>query len=221
MKNLLKFLRASKKMEVRQVARKAKEIDEVYAFNLQREVAGCHQFDQMLEDDGVRREIRKQKSEPISEMEEDFVARHNDVLTTVEAFERDALETQQYAEGNAFDIIAEMQGFDFEETRPHAVKQLPAAPSDVFANTLTDVTESQLEEESTHNKQAITPWQEKVRTALTPQEKSPSKKQSRQDEPDEPTSELSEEHIQEALSREEEFKKAKPTDSVFYFRPSK
>lgn len=223
MKNLIKFLRASRKMEIRQVARKAQEIDEVYAFNLQHEISGCHQLDRILEGDDALRETRKQKSEPISEMQEDFVTRHNEELASVEIFERDALESQQYADGNAFDIIAEMQGFDFEETRPHAVKQLPAAPSDVFANNLTDVTESQLEEELTHNKQAITPWKEKVRTALIPQKKSPSKEQIRKDAlaPDESTSELSEEQIQEALRREEELRNTKPANSVFYFRPSK
>jgi hypothetical protein len=83
---------------------------------------------------------------------------------------------------------------------------------------LTEITESHLEEELTHNKQAITPWEEKVRTALIPQEKLPSKKQSRQDTFDEDTPELSEEHIQEALSREEP-RETKSANSVFYFRP--
>lgn len=218
MKDQKKFLHAARKMEVRQVARKAGDIAEVYAFNVQLEHYRQNQFNQMLEDEDCLREAEQYAFEPFQEANEERMDNCNKELTSVETFEHEALESQQYAEGNAFDTIAEMQGFDFEEQRPHAVKQLPATPSDVFANSLTEITKSHLEEEVTHNKQAITPWKEKVRTALIPQEKSPSKKQSRQDTPDEHTPEVSEEQIQEALNREEP-PEPKPANSVFYFRP--
>jgi hypothetical protein len=218
MKDQKKFLHAAKKMEVRQVARKAGDIAEVYAFNLQLEHYRQDQFSQMLEDEDLLREAEQHAFEPFQEADEERVDNCNKELTSVETFEHEALKSQQYAEGNAFDTIAEMQGFDFEEQRPHAVKQLPAAPFDVFANSLTEITESHLEEEVTHNQQAITPWKEKVRTALIPQEKLPSKKQSRQDTVNEDTPELSEEQTQEALSREEP-REAKSANSVFYFRP--
>jgi len=208
-------------MDIRQVARKAPDIAEIYAFNLQHEQYRQQQFSAMLDDAESLREVDQTAFESFQEVEEARVARHNEELWSVETFEREALETQQYADGNAFEIIAEMQGVDLQETHPYTARQLQIAPPDTFADTLTDVVEGHLQEELTNNKRSITPWKEKVRTTLIPQEEPP---QAQEEElqrpmPDTAAPELSEEQIQAALQHDEELQEAPPAAPVLFFRP--
>lgn len=222
MKNLTKFLHSAKKMEARQVARKAQDAEEVYTFDLQREASGCHRFEQILDDEATREKIQDWKLEPIFQMEEDTVTRQNQELAFVEAFESDMKVSQQHAPGNPFDTIAEIQGFDIEE-KLYGLKQLPADSPDVFDNDLTDLTEHHLQEELSQNKQAVIPWKDKVRTALIdPEDPVPTQEDISMTElPDEYAQELAEEQIRETLNKafsQDERSDAKSASSAFYIR---
>jgi hypothetical protein len=209
-------------MEARQTARKAQEVEEVYTFDLQRKASGCYRFEQILDDATTRETIQSQKSEPILQMEEEFIARQNEELAAIEAFESDTKVDQQYAPGNTFDTIAEIQGFELEK-KLYGLKQLPAGSPDAFDNDLTDLTEHHLEEELSQNKKAVTPWKDKVRTSLIHQEDQPPTQEdaSITERSDEQIQELPEEQIQESRNEvlNAERKNIKPPNSALYFRP--
>ena len=224
MRNLIKFLRSARKMEARQTARKAQDVEEAYTFDLQRKTSDCYRFEQILDEETTRETIQNQKSEPILQMEEEFIARQNEELASIEAFESDTKVEQQYAPGNTFDTIAEIQGFELEK-KLSGLKQLPAGSPDAFDNDLTDLTEFHLQEELSQNKKAVTHWKDKVRTSLIHQEdQNPTQEDASMTErSDEQIQELPEEQIQEPFTEalNAERKNVKPPNSVLYLRPVK
>lgn len=223
-KNPKKYLQAAKKLEARHISRKTPEIGEIYAFDRQFEHFRQQQLDSLLTDAEEARQAGQSALEPFHEAEADRVADLNAAASAVHTFEAEAGHSRQYAAGNAFDAIAEMQGFDLVETRPHAVKQLPAASSsDLFEQDATDLTEQHLNDELTRNSRAITPWKDKVRTALIHQDEPASPPSTTEQEthartPETPS--LSDDDIETALQHEEELSKTPSANSVLYFRPA-
>ncbi len=157
MKNLEKLLQSSKKLEERQTARKAKEIDEVYLFNLQKECYKKCELDRILE---INQTHTKRLDQ---EIEEPVTAEHKCIkskakkLLEAEEFEKHRLNPPI----NDFEVIAEMQGFSVGE-KPHVLKQLPAGSSDAFTHELTELTEVQFQRELKQNERAIKNNQENM-----------------------------------------------------------
>lgn len=136
MKNLKKFLRSSKKLEARHTDRKAREVEEVYTFNLQQEYHKHREFDRLHELSSAH-------------------ARHKEgVLLNTEDFEQQAQEDRQYGSDSEFERIAELQGFHFEP-QPHRLKQLPAGSHDVFSHDLSEEAEIHLQKETAKNRRAL------------------------------------------------------------------
>jgi hypothetical protein len=147
MKDFEKLLQSSKKLEERQTARKAKEINEIYLFNLQRECYKKCELDRILEIDQAHAKCRN------LEIEGPVIAERECLESKVGEF----LEVEEF-ENQTQDIQISPPNSSGEQ--PHILKQLPAGSPDAFTHELTDLTETQLQRELTQNEMAINGSQE-------------------------------------------------------------
>lgn len=154
MKKFEKILQYFKKIEEAQTLRKAKEVDEIQHFDVQKDNRNCRELDQMLKLDRAYKKRQKSKLEDPVAMEQESLQRKTQHLSEVEDFEQQAMDTHLDAPGNEIEVVAELEGFSFNE-KPHNLKQLPAGSADAFTHELTELTENQLQREFEKNEAAI------------------------------------------------------------------
>ena len=137
MQDMKKFLYSSKKLEARHTDCKSKEAEEVYTFNIQKEYHRNREFERLLEFTST------------------YDEHQNEAIKEGEDSEQEIADIRQNAPENAFDIIAELQGFDFGN-QPHSLKQIPpGTSSDIFVHEMSDVVEEQLQKETTYNERSV------------------------------------------------------------------
>jgi len=157
MKNFKKFLQASNRLEERQTARKAKEVDEVQKFDLQLE---SHKQIKMLESIDAEQVVAKSRKHTLDEIvayEQQRIELATDELLETEDFETEAFEVAVNTE--IFQDISEIQKPE-NLNQPKQIKQLPAGPPDPFDHELSDLTEECLRRETEKNDAAIKQMQE-------------------------------------------------------------
>jgi hypothetical protein len=154
MKKFKKILQYFKKIEEAHTLRKAKEVDEIQQFDVQKDNRHCRELDQMLKlDRAYKKRQRSQLEDPIA-MEQESLQHKTQHISEVEDFKQQAMDTQLNTPGNELEVVAELQGFSFHEN-PHNLKQLPAGSADAFTHELTELTENQLQREFEENEAAI------------------------------------------------------------------
>ena len=154
MKKFEKILQYCNKIEESHTVRRSKEVDESQQFDVQKETSTCRQLDQILKVDSAYKKRQIKELHMPVELEQEALHQKTIHLEEIEEFDRQSLDFQLEGAHNAFEIVAEIQGFTFDE-RSHTPKQLPAGPPDAFTHELTDLTEMRLHREIEKNEAAI------------------------------------------------------------------
>lgn len=155
MNNLKKFLQSARRLEARQTARKAFDVEDNERFDAQRERYQDYQMKQHLEfEDEFAHEMSLSVA-PAFEMEQASLTQQAEALGRLTAFERQCGEIQQDAPDSAFARIASVQHPDLDRHPPETLKQLQSAPAEDDVIDLHVLAETHLKNESTRNKRAI------------------------------------------------------------------
>ncbi len=155
MKNFQKILQNCHKLEESSIRRRTKDIDDSTQFDQQKETAKCRQLEQHLKVDSAYAKRQLKELDIPVELEQEALHEHAAHLDEIEAFDQQATAYQLDGAHNAFETIAEIQGFSFSDDDSHALKQLPAGPADAFHHELHDLTDMELQRETDKNDAAI------------------------------------------------------------------
>lgn len=156
MKNFhIKFLQSSKKLEGAQIDRKAREVDEIWKFELQLEAHKHVEMFESVESEQTSLESRKcALDEALAEDQRQEELTANELLET-EDFETKAFEVSNRSLRN----LSEVQK-PGESDRQTDRKQLPESTSGPFDHELSDLTEACLRRELEKNETAVKQIQE-------------------------------------------------------------
>ena len=237
MKSAFKFLQSSQKLEQRQIARRAQDVDDIQAFDEQKEAQKTKRFHKQVV---FERHVQVQQAERFSqpEFEDDDRIRYATAVLDNPTFEENdwselkqrefddimRLETQAAAvkiaaSDDEIDGLKSLQEGQRREQERQELRQLAAA-QDVFATEFSDVTEAEMRREMLENQRAIqeraprldlTPKQNAV-APMTPELPEDVEEFFVEDEPPQ------EEPQAIALPEPENTPPKKKTETVFYFR---
>jgi hypothetical protein len=179
MKNFKRFLQTSKKLEELQIARKAREVDEVQKFNLQLESHKQSDLVERLDAEQALEESRAHTLDEIIAGEQRRIELATDELLKAEDFEAEAFEVSGNADG-----FRELSGIQDPGNinRHHQIKQLPAGSPDPFDHELSDLTETCLQRELEKNETVVKQMQEEEAQEEEAQEEEAQEEEVREEE---------------------------------------
>ncbi|GAK57836.1 hypothetical protein U27_04803 [Candidatus Vecturithrix granuli] len=160
MNTFQKFFRYSRKLEELQTARKAKEVDEIRKFDVQMEAQKQRNLDQHLKFECAQAKQQIQALEHPTIKAEAWMTEQLQRLQEVNEFDEHVQHSKTDTSNNVFEQLVELQNSRLENA-PDSPTALFSATYDVFANEISDVTESELQREFQQNDEAIYENQER------------------------------------------------------------
>jgi len=200
MKNFEKLLHYAKRLEQFHLRGRAREINDIEKFDTQKERRKAAALDRMLSLEAAIDENRGQSlaahEQMMRQAEEENVQR----LIELDEFAQQARASHDATAGNEFNVIADIQGFTYHHERSQLLKQLPEASVDIFEHELTELTETELQQELDDNRKAVQGTQQRLELRV---------------ETSDASQHTSAEHLEEVEDDHDE------PATVFFFRPPK
>ena len=147
----------AQQLEEFQTTRKAKEVNEIYNFDRLKESLKQRLMTLNRRMETLHQRALRQRTERPEIAEEYIIREKAQTLQELAEFDQQVYDAQLGANDSAFDTIAEIQGFCYQDHSDpgQTLKQLPEASTDAFAHELDALTKRELQKELEQNEKAL------------------------------------------------------------------